>query len=804
MQDFQSQDLRGLSQSEVESRISAGQYNAPIKDNFKTNWEIFRDNLFNYFNLIIVIIAIVLIVFRSFKNLTFIAVTLINTAIGIFQEFSTREKLRKIELMTQAETKVIRDGEEVLIPNNEIVLDDIIVLKSGNQLSVDAQVISGSLKMNESQVTGESDKISKNPGDELLSGSFVISGEALAQVDKVSADTFVSQLAIKAKATELNETPGMMKDLDTLIRTIGLGIIPIASILFYNQYYRLGSDVKSSVESVAAAIVNMIPSGLYLLVSLALAAATIRLSKKKVLVQEMNSIESLARVDVICLDKTGTITDQEMQVRDVTDVEGKPADNNLLRIVKDFSLNMTSDNETIRTLQDYFVGDSSEFEAIKVLGFDSENKFSAVKLSNEETYVLGAPEILLQNTYPEIIDLSTKRAAEGERVLLLAEYKYEEKSSADIFAEGKLSAEVLPLALISLENPVRKEAVEIFKFFKDEGVRIIVISGDNTLTVSAVAKKANIQDADNYVDARTLEDEESLREAATKYTVFGRVKPYQKQVLIESLQDAGHTVAMVGDGVNDVLALKKADMGIAMASGADAASQIADVVLVDSDFSRMPEILNEGRQVINNIERSAALFLNKNISTLLIIIFCILLGILYPWQPVQASIISGLMVGFPGFLLATESNTSQVSGKFFINVLFNTFATSILALIGTLSAVYSARFFEVPAAEISTLAFYMYGLAAYIMLYRMSKPFNRRKLALFVAMGGCAVFATTVLSNIFLINRLSFKSQMICLALIAIILLVYKLLKFVFEILERKFRIWYDHRQKMKEKSQQV
>ncbi len=796
---------RGLSQEQVEAQIKAGNYNRASKQNFKSNWEIFRDNFFTYFNLVLFVIFVTLLVFKSYVNLLFIVVALVNTTIGIVQEIRSRKQLREINFLNQSETTVLRSGKIQKIKNEEIVLNDILVLKAGDQLSVDARLLSGELKMNESQVTGESRDIKKAVDEELFSGTFVVTGSGKAIVEKVSSDTHVAKLESEAKETKEVKTTGMMRSLDNIIKFIGLLIIPVAGILFWNQYVRIGASLKSSVESTSASIIGLIPSGLYLLTSIALTAATLRLAKKGVLVQDMNSIESLARVDVLCLDKTGTITDPEMKLRTVVDENGDPVGEEIEKILIGLVENMGEDSNTMISLQEYyreFVSFKSEqkktvidsnnnkdesssaiFKIKRILPFSSANKFSAVEVDqvhndgsqNSLAYVIGAPEILIKDKESKFLSLADEFSNTGERVLALAKYQFEQNSNEDIFVEdeAKLAGKLQVLALVCLNNPVRDEAVETFSYFANEGVEIKVISGDAVETVRAVAKKANIQNADKAIDARSLDTVEKIRKAAAKYTIFARVTPEQKRILIEALQDNGKTVAMVGDGVNDVLALKKSDMGIAMASGVDAASKIADVVLADSDFSKMPEVLDESRQVINNIERTASLFLNKNMGILLITVFCILLGLLYPWQPIQISVVSGVMVGLPGFFLTMEKDTRKVSGKFLANVLYKAIPTAVLGLVMSIASMELSKLFSLPTSEISTTAFYVYAFSTYLMLYKVCQPFNRRKKILFICMGIMTIMSGTIFSRIFMLEILSLKSLILVVVLITLSVMLY-------------------------------
>ena len=574
-----------------------------------------------------------LIVVGSFRDLTFLPVIIANTAIGIFQELRSKKVLDELTILNAPKNTVLRDGREETVPAEELVLDDILLLKAGSQIPADATVVSGEVLVNEALITGEADQIQKKNGDTLLSGSFVASGECRARIEKVGKDSYVSQLTLEAKAMNDTELSEMIRSLDRLVKIVGFIILPIGIVLFSQQHFINGASIRDSVTSTVAAVIGMIPEGLYLLASVALAVSVMRLAMQKVLVHNMKCIETLARVDVLCVDKTGTITDNTMSVKKVipfrseempdaggdaaadaeqtavseeggkAEPETTEAEQEALELaIGDFAAAMATDNITMKAIKDYFQKRSGK-RPEKVYSFSSATKYSGAVFA-DASYVLGAPEFILRDQYAAYSERIEYWGRQGYRVLVFATYE-------GVLDGEKLTADVRPMGMILLANPIRENAKETFAYFAEQGVKIKVISGDNPVTVSEVAKEAGIEDAEDYVDASTLTDEKALFAAAERYTVFGRVTPDQKRQLVSAMKGRGHTVAMTGDGVNDVLALKDADCSIAMASGSDAASQVAQLVLLESDFSKMPSVVAEGRRVVNNIERTASLFLVK-------------------------------------------------------------------------------------------------------------------------------------------------------------------------------------------------
>lgn len=594
----------GLTAQQVQEHRMHGWTNQPVDPPSKTTKEIIQENVFTYFNLIFLVLAVLLCLVGSFRDLTFLPVIVLNTLIGIIQETRAKKVLDNLTMLNAPHAMVIRDGKKSQINAEDLVVDDIVIFEAGNQVCADAEVCAGEVQVNESLLTGESDEITKRKGDQLMSGSFIVSGQCHARLDKVGADSYISRLTLEAKAMQNTEQSEMIRSLDKLVKWVGVAIIPIGIILFIQAFVFQGEGFRSSVTSMIAAVIGMIPEGLYLLASVALAVSSIRLAQKKVLLHDMKCIETLARVNVLCVDKTGTITENTMEVQDVIPTkeyeEGKLRP--LSELLGDFTAAQSSDNITMEAMKRYFKIASGK-KAVAKTGFSSASKYSSVTFE-EASYVLGAPEFVLKEQYENYEEAISAHASKGARVLVFGTAKEE--------PDGKpLKEAVTPLAYVLLANPIRQEVKETFTYFAEQGVEVKVISGDNPLTVSEVAKEAGIAGAERYVDASTLHTEEEMRAAVLNNAVFGRVTPNQKRKFVQILKEEGKTVAMTGDGVNDVLALKDADCSIAMASGSDAAAQASQLVLLESDFSCMPEVVLEGRRVVNNIQRSASLFLVK-------------------------------------------------------------------------------------------------------------------------------------------------------------------------------------------------
>lgn len=744
----------GLTSEQVAEYVKNGWTNEPVEPPSKTVSEIIKSNLFTYFNLVFAVLAVLLILAGSFRSLTFLPVVISNMLIGIIQEIRAKNVLDKLSVLNAPKVWVIRDGEKKEIPTEELVLDEIAVFSAGCQICADAIVKEGEVSVNESLLTGESDEITKKPGDILMSGSFVVSGECYARIDKVGEDSYISKLTLQAKAMKTKEQSEMIRVLDRLVGVVGILIIPIGIVLFAQQFILADVTFRKSIVSAVAAVIGMIPEGLYLLASVALVVSVMRLAAKKVLVHDMKCIETLARVDVLCVDKTGTITENTMQVNGIVPMSGyhpvemPPLD----KLMSDFVGVMSNDNITMEAVKAYFRMGSDK-QAVSVIPFSSVYKYCGVSFE-EENYVLGAPEFVLKTDYETYREQIEMYAADGYRTLVFGTYE-------GILDGKELTEKVTPLGLIYLSNPIRKDAKETFRYFAEQGVNIKVISGDNPVTVSKVAQRAGIENAEKFVDASTFCTENDVREAMEKYTVFGRVTPDQKRQFVQVLKEQGHTVAMTGDGVNDVLALKDADCSVAMASGCDAAAQASQIVLLESDFSCMPSVVLEGRRVVNNIERSASLFLVKNIFSFLMAVFSIVFMFNYPLEPSQVSLIGAFTIGIPGFFLALQPNKNRIQGNFLGNVLVKALPAGITDTLVVGALVVFGKVFGVNEQDISTACTLLLAIVGFMILYHISKPMNALRWCMFVGcmagLLGCSIF----LGDLFGIRGMSLKCVML-------------------------------------------
>jgi len=744
----------GLNPEQIRIREENGWTNDEVAPPGLTTKEIVHNNIFTYFNLIFLILAILLCLVGSFRNLTFLPVIICNTLIGIIQEIRSKKVLDRLTMLNAPHAEVIRGGVSLNLEADQLVVDDIVVFRAGNQICADAIVEAGEVQVNESLLTGESDEITKKRGDRLMSGSFVVSGSCHARLDKVGADSYISQLTLEAKAMQQGEQSEMIRSLDKLVKMVGIALIPIGIILFVQSYFYNHDSFRQSIISMVAAVIGMIPEGLYLLASVALAVSAMRLASKKVLLHDMKSIETLARVNVLCVDKTGTITEDSMCVSEV--VKAKAYDEekmpDLNRMIGDFVKGMDADNSTMHAMQEHFTEHSDKVPE-KVIPFSSTVKYSGV-IFKDQAYVLGAPEFVLREDYTKYQGRIEQYTSRGFRVLVFGSYDGE--------PDGKLlTGTVTPLGYVLLLNKVREEAPATFKYFADQGVAIKVISGDNPITVSETAKQAGIEGAENYVDAGTLKTEEDIALAVSKYTVFGRVIPEQKRQFVQALKKQGMTVAMTGDGVNDVLALKDADCSVAMASGSDAAVQASQVVLLESDFSRMPEVVLEGRRVVNNIQRSASLFLVKNIFSFLLAIFSAVFMITYPLEPSQVSLISMYTIGIPAFFLALQPNRDIIKGHFLTNVFLKALPAGLTDVLAVGALVVFGQTFGVASKDISTAATMLLAIVGFMILYRICQPMNALRMIVWIGcvigLLGCSIF----LPQLFAITGMSRKCIML-------------------------------------------
>lgn len=744
----------GLSSAQAQERVDAGWANLPIDPPGKTVGQIIKSNVFTYFNMLFFLLAAFVLVFGTWQNAMFLGVVFANIAIGIVQELRSKRTLDKLTLLTAPHGAVIRDGRQRKIPTSEMVRDDIVVFSAGSQIFADAVVVAGECSVNEALITGEADEIKKPAGADLLSGSFVVSGECRARLTQVGADSYANRLTIEAKEAKPPQQSEMMRSLTRLVQIIGIAIIPLGILMAIKEIVWLERSVSDGVVATVASLIGMIPEGLYLLTSMALAAGVVRLAQKKTLVHDMGCIETLARVDVLCVDKTGTVTENKMAVEDVIPLcPDRFEEEDIRLIMADYVAAMRADNDTMAALRKYFTGKVTQ-QAIKAVPFTSAKKFGGVSFHEDETYLLGAPDVLLGERYGKYARQIDAYSSKGCRVLLLALYDGQPD-------DEELDAPLMPISLILLSNKIRAEAPETFRYFAKQGVAIKVISGDNAMAVSEVAKRAGIKGAESYVDARTLETDEDIAEAIEKYTVFGRVTPDQKRKFVRALKAGGHTVAMTGDGVNDVLALKEADCSIAMASGSDAASQVSHIVLLESNFAAMPSVVAEGRRVINNIERSAALFLVKNIFSFALALISLIFTLPYPVTSAQMSLVSALTIGAPGFVLAMEPNISRIKGKFLPNVIYRALPGALTDLFLVLGVILFCMVFEVEDNMMSTVCAIILNIVGLMVVHFTSKPYNLLRKVMIGGLTAAFVFCVVMLPQLFTLSSLDLPGAMI-------------------------------------------
>lgn len=820
--------IYGLSTDQVRQRIKDGQTNAVSAQAGKSTKQIIISNTLTYFNFIFAVITVLLCIAGSFRNLTFLPIVIGNTLVGIFQELRAKKTLDKMKLLNAPHAAVIRDGTEMRLKSESLVLGDIVIFSAGDQICADARIIEGSVTVNEALLTGEQDEISKEPSDSLLSGSFVTAGKCLARLERVGNDSYISKLTEQAKVLDDREQSEMIRSINKIVKWMGIILIPIGALLFYQARFVSGSSFADSVASSVAAVIGMIPEGLYLLTTVALALGTIRLAKSKVLLNDMKSIEALARVDVLCVDKTGTITEPKMQVNGFIPFNRQGLPDGILaeQMLKSYVAASKDTGATMDSLRDFFEGlakgkttvpnfigqsfspegagqkspdgqiaqngspistlnvdgrvngsnlngqstnDGQAAEGrdvqsnrgvdlnalakvpllspISVIPFSSSTKYGAAEFKNG-VWILGAPEFVLKDIDRDIKEKIAEYAEKGYRVLIFA------------FQNEPLSKEVgpsesaVPAGIVIISNAIRKNAPATFRYFKSQGVTIKVISGDNPKTVSEIAKNAGIDNYDSFIDASLLDTEQKINQAAEKYTVFGRVTPRQKQLLVRALKAKKHTVAMTGDGVNDILAMKDADCGIAMASGSEAVSQAANVVLLDSDFARMPKVVGEGRRVVNNIRRSASLFLVKNIFSLLLAVISVILGMVYPLEPSHISLISMFTIGLPGFLLALESNNTPITDHFLKSVLMRSLPAGITDAVIVASLTYSGQLFGIDKSGVSTAATLVLSVVGFMIVKKISTPLNSYRLCVLLfniaGMLCCFVFIPSLFSVVHL------------------------------------------------------
>ena len=734
----------GLTHRQVKERLAAGWGNAPSRSALPGESQIVSRHLFTFFNLIFAVLALVLVLVESsVKNFGFLGVVIINTAVGILQEIRAKRALEKLQFVAEQTLKTVRDGKFVEVKDRALVRDDIVLLSAGCQVCADCVVRTGQLLVNESLLSGEPDAIEKNPGDELMSGSFVVAGRAAVQLVRVGDDSYAAKLAAEARKNPRAAKSEMMASLDKLVRFLSIVLVPLGVLYFLGEVAVPAADTHRAAEQTVAALVSMIPQGLYLLTSIALAASGLKLARQGVLVQDMNCIETLARVNVLCVDKTGTITEPGMAVAELTPLGGaEPA--YLERVLGSLFAGEEPENDTAAALAERYA-DKASMTCLYRIPFTSETKWSG-GVFEEGAFLAGAPEFIMGSRFAEIAVKVIAHSREGYRVLLLAGYEGDPQPE-------KLDADrVTPLALVLLKSRIRANAAQTFAFFAQQGVAVKVISGDDPATAARIAGWAGIPDAENYVNCEGLHDPEDLARAAQSYTVFGRVTPDQKRELVKALRSAGHTVAMTGDGVNDVLAMRQADCAVAMASGAKAAGQVAQLVLMDSNFATMPHVVAEGRRIVNNIQRAAALFLVKNIFTMALVITALFTSLTYPFQPVTLTVIMALTVGIPSFFFALAPNRERLRGSFMGGALMGAIPAGLAGFGGVVVAQLLGWKYGFTDTQLATVCAGVLAAVGILVLLQVSRPLTTARKIIVGAMGACLLGAFLLIGPVFGVN----------------------------------------------------
>lgn len=739
---------QGLSAAEVAERTARGEVNVDAGVRTRSVRQIVRENTLTLFNAINVILAVFVLITGSYKNMLFMVVIVCNTLIGIVQEIRSKRTTDRLSIVASSKASVLRDGALVELPLDALVRDDIIELGRGDQIPADSVVVKGSCDVNESLLTGESTLVKKRPGDELMSGSYLNAGTVRARVVHVGAENYAAKISAEAKQHKAVNSE-IMNSLNSIIKFVSFIILPLGALLFARQHFLTGTETNEAILSTVSALVGMIPEGLILLTSTVLAVAVVRLAKSRVLVQQLYCIETLARVDTLCLDKTGTITTGKMEVAAVCPVPGVPQ----TMVDMAFASIARADedpNETAQAIVEHFAGaDAAVLHASRVVPFSSDKKWSGAVFDDGSAYVMGAGQFILGDALSAVADQQNELAADA-RVLLLAQ--------VDGFdEEGDIVGAPKPLGFIAIHDQIRATAAQTVRYFKEQGVDLKVISGDDPRTVSGIAAKVGVPRAEDYVDATTLVTDDDIAAAIERYSVFGRVKPEQKKAFVVALQAKGHIVAMTGDGVNDTLALKQADCSVAMAAGSDAARNVAQLVLVDNDFAAMPKVVAEGRRSINNLQRSASLFLVKTLLSMTLAVVFVFLPWQYPFQPIQMTLISAFTIGLPSFVLALEPNKDRIKGRFLENVIVKSIPGAVCAVL-TILIVNAVGYnvLRIDYEHVSTLCVLLTAWIGALLIIRLSVPFTPIRAALLVVVAGGTVLGATLLHSLFGIEPFTF------------------------------------------------
>lgn len=746
--------ILGLTEAEVLERKKRWQINIVEEKTVKSNWEIISGNVFTLFNLYNFLIAIALMSVGAYSNLAFMLIIILNICIGSFQEIHAKNMVAKLSVLTVSKVDVIRDGKEKSIGVDEVVLDDITILNMGNQISSDSVVIDGKIEVNESLLTGESDTIVKMPGDKLYSGSYVVSGKCYAKVEKVGKDNLAAEITLKSKKHKKVNSE-LLNSMRKVTRLTSFIIIPVGVLLFVQAFFFRDQVIKSSVVSTAAALLGMLPKGLVLLISISLATGVIKLAKKKVLVQDLYSVETLAHVDTLCLDKTGTITEGKMQVSNVETFNEEIMPISVNQALSAFVNEIGDNNGTFQALKEYFKGNDN-FEVDYKNSFSSERKWSSISFKDIGSIIVGAPERLTAKSNFEIKENMIEAQKQGKRVLLVG-------FSKDVVEDILPDIEIV--AAIELSDPLRKNAKEMLGFFKGEGVTVKVISGDNPLTVSSIAKQAGLEDYESYIDLSTIESDDEIIDLVDEYSIFARVSPNQKSLLVQALQAKGHTVAMTGDGVNDVIALRQADCSITLPEASDVAKQVSQIVLLNSDFSVLKDVLMEGRRVVNNITNVATIFFIKTLYSVMLSILNIITCTAFPFIPIQITLVDLAIEGYTSFFISFEPNGKQIKEKFLKSVLKNSFPYSVVIIINIIVLYFLAPALGIAEPKMTTLMYYMIGFTSILAVIRVCRPFNKMRVFLCTTTAIGFFVATILFRNLLHLSKLGIQELIVFLVM---------------------------------------
>lgn len=757
--------ILGLTEAEVLERKEKGQINVIEEKTVKSNWEIIAGNVFTLFNLYNFLIAIALMSVGAYSNLAFILIIILNISIGSFQEIHAKNMVAKLSVLTVSKVDVIRDGREKSINVDEVVLDDITILNMGNQISSDSVVIDGKIEVNESLLTGESDTIVKVPGDKLFSGSYVVSGKCYAKVEKVGKDNLAAEITLKSKKHKKVNSE-LLNSMRKVTRLTSFIIIPVGALLFVQAFFFRDQVIKSSVVTTAAALLGMLPKGLVLLISISLATGVIKLAKKKVLVQDLYSVETLAHVDTLCLDKTGTITEGKMKVSNVEIFNEEIMPISIEQALSAFVNEIGDNNGTFQALKEHFNGNDN-FDVDYKNQFSSERKWSSISFKGIGSIIVGAPERLIAKSAFEMKENMIEAQKQGKRVLLVG-------FSKDV-VEDKLP-EIKIIAAIELSDPLRKNAKEMLGFFKGEGVTVKIISGDNPLTVSSIAKQAGLEEYESYIDLSTIKNDDEIIDLVDKYSIFARVSPNQKSLLVQALQAKGHTVAMTGDGVNDVIALRQADCSITLPEASDVAKQVSQIVLLNSDFSVLKDVLMEGRRVVNNITNVATIFFIKTLYSVMLSILNIITCTAFPFMPIQITLVDLAIEGYTSFFISFEPNGKQIKEKFLKSVLKNSFPYSVVIIINIICLYFLAPSMGIAEAKMTTLMYYMIGFTSILAVVRVCRPFNKMRVFLCTTTAIGFFVATILFRNLLHLSKLGIQELTVFLimAILSTILILIK------------------------------